>query len=214
MTWRTIVGVVGNVFTGDNEEPWAASIFMPFAQEPSNFASMAVRTQGAPLSITTEVREAVASLDADLPIYWVYTMRQSLERSMWFVRVFGTMFMIFGIIALFLAGIGLYAVMAFSVSRRAREVGIRMALGAKTRDVIRLIFGQGMVQLTIGLTLGMGLAYGVSRLITLILFDVQPRDPVIFGGVAAVLAAAGLMACLVPAWRATAVDPNIALRAD
>jgi predicted permease len=214
MTWRTIVGVVGNVFTGDNEEPWAASIFMPFAQEPSNFASMAVRTQGAPLSITTQVREAVASLDADLPIYWVYTMRQSLERSMWFVRVFGTMFMIFGIIALFLAGIGLYAVMAFSVSRRAREVGIRMALGAKTRDVVRLIFGQGMVQLTIGLTLGMGLAYGVSRLITLILFDVQPRDPVIFGGVAAVLAAAGLMACLVPAWRATAVDPNIALRAD
>jgi ABC-type antimicrobial peptide transport system permease subunit len=175
---------------------------------------MAVRTERAPLSLTTQVREAVASLDADLPIYWVYTMRQQLERSLWFVRVFGTMFMIFGIIALFLAGIGLYAVMAFSVSRRTREVGIRMALGAKTRDVVRLIFGQGMLQLTIGLSVGMALAYGVSRLITFILFDVQPRDPMIFGGVAAVLAAAGLLACLMPAIRATSVDPNIALRAD
>ncbi|HEY8174724.1 MAG TPA: ABC transporter permease [Gemmatimonadaceae bacterium] len=212
LTWRTIVGVVPNVFSGDNEEPWDATAFTPFAQEPSNFASMSVRTTGAPLSITQQVRDAVASLDPDLPIYWVYSMQEALQRPTWFVRVFGTMFMIFGVIALFLAGIGLYAVMAFSVSRRTREVGIRMALGAKSADVVRLIFGQGMMQLGIGLAVGLLLAAGVSRLLSIILFDVQPRDPTIFGGVVAVLATAGLLACYLPARRATAVDPMIALR--
>ena len=154
----------------------------------------------------------IASLDADLPIYWVYSMTEAIERPTWFVRVFGTMFMIFGVIALFLAGIGLYAVMAFSVSRRTREVGIRMALGAKSADVVRLIFGQGMMQLGIGLAAGLLMAAGVSRLLSIILFDVQPRDPAIFGGVVAVLATAGLLACYLPARRATAVDPLVALR--
>jgi putative ABC transport system permease protein len=214
LIWRTIVGVVPNVYSGDNEKPWAEAVFTPFVQEPSNFASMAVRTSGAPMAITQQVRETVASIDADLPIYWVYSMQEALARPTWFVRVFGTMFMIFGGIALFLAAIGLYAVMAFSVSRRTREVGIRMALGAKSSDVVRLIFGQGMLQLGIGLTLGLAMAAGVSRLLSMILFDVQPRDPAIFGGVVAVLAIAGLLACFIPAKRATGVDPLVALRAD
>jgi putative ABC transport system permease protein len=214
LVWRTIVGVIPNVYSGDNEEPWPESVFIPFAQQPTSFASMAIRTAGAPMTITQQVRDAVASLDADLPIYFVYSMEEALARPTWFVRVFGTMFMIFGVIALFLAGIGLYAVMAFSVSRRTREVGIRMALGAKSGDVVRLIFGQGMVQLGIGLALGLALAAGVSRLLSIILFDVQPRDPVIFGGVVAVLATAGLLACFIPARRATGVDPLVALRSD
>jgi putative ABC transport system permease protein len=212
LTYRTIVGVIPNVYSGDNEEPWAPALVTPFTQHPTNFASMTVRTGGDPMAITQQVRDAVASLDADIPIYWVYSMAQALERPTWFVRVFGTMFMIFGGIALLLAGIGLYAVMAFSVSRRTREVGIRMALGAKSGDVVRLIFGQGMLQLGIGLALGLAMAAGVSRLLSMILFDVQPRDPLIFGGVVAVLATAGLLACLIPAKRATDVDPIIALR--
>jgi putative ABC transport system permease protein len=212
LTWRVIVGVVPNVFSGDNETPWDATVFTPFAQEPSSFASMSVRTTSAPMSITQQVRDAIASLDPDLPIYWVYSMQEALERPTWFVRVFGTMFMIFGVIALFLAGIGLYAVMAFSVSRRTREVGIRMALGAKSSDVVRLIFGQGMLQLGIGLAVGLAMAAGVSRLLSMILFDVQPRDPAIFGGVVVVLATAGLLACYLPARRATSVDPLVALR--
>jgi len=212
LQWKTIVGVVPNVYSGDNEEPWSEAVFLPFEQDRTNFASMAVRTSGSPMAITQQVREVVSSLDADLPIYWVYSMQEALERPTWFVRVFGTMFMIFGAIALFLAGIGLYAVMAFSVSRRTREVGIRMALGAKRGDVVRLIFGQGMWQPGIGLTLGLGMAAGVSQLLSLILFDVQPRDPAIFGGVVAILSVAGLLACLIPARRATAVDPMIALR--
>lgn len=213
-TWLSIVGVVPNVYSGDNEKPWAETVLTPFAQQPSSFASMSVKTTGAPMSITQQVRDAVASLDADLPIYWVYSMQEALARPTWFVRVFGTMFMIFGLIALFLSGIGLYAMMAFSVSRRIREVGIRMALGAKSSDVVRLIVGQGMLQLGIGLAVGLVMAAGVSRLLSMILFDVQPRDPMIFGGVVAVLATAGLLACYIPARRATGVDPMIALRAD
>ena len=103
--------------------------------------------------------------------------------------MFGTMFMIFGFVALFLASVGLYAVMSFSVSRRTREVGIRMALGAQGRDVVRMIFGQGLVQLVVGMTLGLAFAMGISQLLKVILFQVQPRDPSIFGGVAAVLIA-------------------------
>jgi putative ABC transport system permease protein len=212
LQWRSIVGVVPNVFTGDNEEPWNPAVFLPFTQGYTNFASMSVRVAGAPMTITPQVREAIKSLNADLPIYWVYSMEEALARPTWFVRVFGTMFMIFGFIALFLAGIGLYAVMAFSVSRRTREVGIRMALGASGGNVVAMIFRQGAVQMGIGLTIGLGLAAGVSQLLSNILFDVQPRDPVIFGGVVGVLSLAGLLACLIPARRAVAVDPMVALR--
>ena len=212
LAWRTIVGVVPAVFTGDTNEPWVAAYFLPFAQQPANLASIAVKTSGPPTAMTQQVRDAIASLNPDLPIYFVYTMEEALHRATWFVRVFGGMFMIFGGIALFLAAIGLYAVMAFSVSRRTREVGIRMALGASGGDVIRLILRQGMVQLVIGLVIGLAFAAGVSKLLSLIMFDVQPRDPVIFGGVIAVLAATGILACLLPASRATGVSPLVALR--
>src|SRR5439155_6178147 len=132
-----------------------------------NFVYVAARTTGTPMRITGDVRNAVASLNPDIPIYWVYSLKEAIARPTWFVRVFGTMFMIFGVIALFLAAIGLYAVMAFSVSRRMREVGIRMALGARGADVVRMIFRQGMVQLGIGLAAGLLMAAGVSRLLSL-----------------------------------------------
>jgi ABC-type antimicrobial peptide transport system permease subunit len=128
--------------------------------------------------------------------------------------VFGTLFMVFGIAALTLAAVGLYAVMAFSVSRRAREVGIRIALGARTGHVLRLVFRQGIVQLAIGMTLGLALAAGVSRLVADVLFDVQPRDPSVFTAVVGALIAAGLLACYIPARRAARVDPLSAMRAE
>jgi predicted permease len=212
--WRTIVGVVPDIYSGDPDEPRGESTFVPLAQNHSNFVSVAVKTAGPPMGLTSSVRDAVASLDADIPIYWTYSMADALARPLWFIRVFGTMFMIFGFIALFLASIGLYAVMAFSVSRRTREVGIRMALGARAGDVVRMIFRQGLWQLGVGLTVGLALALGVSQLLTVILFDVQPRDPAVFGGVVGVLLLAGLAACLVPARRATRVDPLVALRTD
>jgi ABC-type antimicrobial peptide transport system permease subunit len=124
------------------------------------------------------------------------------------------MFMIFGAAALFLAAIGLYAVMSFAVSRRAREVGIRMALGAQGGQVVRMIFRQGAWQLGLGMTVGLVLATGLAKLTKVILFDVQPNDPQVFAGVVIVLAVTGLVACLVPARRATRVDPLTALRSQ
>lgn len=212
--WRTIVGVVPTLYTGDPEEPREPAYYVPLSQSHSNFVSLAVRTTGEPMAVTSAVRQAVTSLNADIPLYWVYSMEEALARPTWYIRIFGTMFMIFGVIALFLASVGLYAVMSFSVSRRIREVGIRMALGAQTGDVVRMVFRQGIWQLGLGMVLGMALAAGVASLVQIILFEVQPRDPGIFGGVVAVLTLAGIMACLIPARRATRVDPLVALRAE
>ena len=156
----------------------------------------------------------MSSINQDIPLYWVETLDAAIAEQFWFVRVFGTMFVIFGGVALFLASVGLYAVMSFSVSRRTREVGIRLALGAQAGNVIRMIFGQGMAQLAVGMSLGLALAFGIARLLKAILFQVPPRDPVIFGGVVAVLLGVGLLACFVPARRATSIDPLLALRSD
>src|SRR5205085_5291404 len=123
---------------------------------------MAVRTTGPPMTITPQVRDIVSSLNRDIPIYWVYSMTEAIARPTWFIRVFGTMFMIFGVIALFLASVGLYAVMSFSVSRRVREVGIRMALGAQSGYVVVIIFKQGAVQVGVGIALGLLLAAGAA----------------------------------------------------
>ena len=212
--WLTIIGVVPNTFAGDPEHMRPPLIYRPLAQHHENFVSMAVHTSGAPMSITPQVRDLVGSLNRDIPLYWVYSMTEAMARPLWFIRVFGTMFMIFGGIALFLAAVGLYAVMAFSVGRRTREVGIRMALGARATDVVGMVVRQGAWQLGAGMLAGLTLALGVAQLMKVVLFDVEPRDPMIFGGVVAVLTIAGLLACLIPARRATRVDPLLALRAD
>jgi putative ABC transport system permease protein len=212
--WVTIVGIVGNMFTGDQDEPMAPAIFQPFAQARSSFVYIAARTSGSPLALTQGIRDAVASLNPDIPLYWVQTLDDATSQSLWFIRVFGTMFMIFGVVALFLASVGLYAVMSFSVSRRTREVGIRMALGAQGRNVVAMIFRQGLVQLGVGMTIGLALALAIAQVMKVVLFQVEPRDPTIFAGVAALLVGVGLLACLVPARRATHVDPLVALRSD
>jgi predicted permease len=213
--WATIVGVVPDLHSGDAEQPRPPAIYLPLAQNHTRFVSVAVQARGPDaMALTTPVRDAVAALEPDIPLYWVYSLREAIARPMWFYRVFGTIFMIFGFVALFLAAVGLYAVMAFAVGRRTREFGIRMALGAQGVDVVRLILRQGAMQLGVGMAAGLALAAGVAQLLTVILFEVQPRDPAIFASVVAVLAAAGLLACLLPAWRATRVSPQRALRMD
>lgn len=212
--WMTIVGILPNTYSGNTDDLRPPFIFMPLSQHPRRFLSVAVRTAVAPMSMTSQVRDLVSSLNRDIPIYNVYSMSEAIARNLWFVRVFGTMFMIFGVIALFLAAIGLYAVMAFSVGRRTREVGIRMALGAKTADVLWMVVRQGVWQLGAGMLAGLTLALGVAQLMKVALFDVQPRDPTIFALVVAVLSVAGLLACLIPAQRATRIDPLVALRSE
>ncbi len=213
--WRTIVGIVPNMrIEGFDSPPGdSAGFYMPVTQSDRSFMSLALRvTRGNPLQLAPEVRAAVRSLGADTPIYWVRDMEEVIHQSTWFYNVFGTLFIIFGIAALFLASVGLYGVLAFSVSRRIQEMGIRMALGAAPKDVMRLILREGAFQIGIGLTVGLGLAYAASNVLQIVVFDVEPRDPVVFGTIMLVMALVGFLASFIPARRATRVDPMQALR--
>lgn len=212
--WVTIVGVVPDMFEGGLDSDTREAVYTPLAQAPPQFFSIAARTRGEPLAITQKVREAVMSVDADLPIYFVRTLQTAIDGNYWFYSVFGVLFMVFGAAALFLAGVGLYGVMATSVAQRTREVGVRMALGAQARDVLTMIMRQGFVQIAIGIGLGLGVAAAIGNLLSMILYEVNPRDPVVFTAIVSFLIAAALLACFVPARRATRVDPNIALRAE
>jgi putative ABC transport system permease protein len=210
--WVSIVGVVPDMHLGgvNNEDP--EGIYLPITQEPLRFMSLAVRARGNPMVLAPLVRDEVMAVDRDLPIYWAWTMTEAIARNTWFYRVFGVVFMIFGVVALFLASVGLYGVTAFAVSRRTQEVGVRMALGAQARDVMALIFRQGLVQVAAGLVLGLALAAALSRGLRFVLFQVEPWDPVIFVAIVLVLALTSVVASYVPARRATRVDPVVALR--
>ena len=212
--WVTIVGIIPDIFTGDPNTPKPPLVIRPLQQAHSSFVYISARTEAPPLSLAGPVRDLVASMNPDIPIYWPLTLDDAIARNSWFYNVFGSMFMIFGGIALALAAIGLYAVMSFSVSRRTREVGIRIALGAQARDVVGLILRQGALQIVIGMGAGLFAAYGLSLELAPILYNVKPHDPGIFGVVGLVLTLTGLLACFIPATRATRVDPLGALRSE
>jgi ABC-type antimicrobial peptide transport system permease subunit len=135
-----------------------------------------------------------------------------IDEGTWFYRVFGTLFIVFGAAALFMATVGLYGVLSFSVSRRLKEMGIRMALGASAQDVVRLIVRQGGRQIMVGMGLGLVMAYGITRVIGILMFEVTPQDPPVFTLVFITIALTGFLASLIPARRATAVSPIVALR--
>jgi predicted permease len=214
--WRTIVGVVPDMRVGGlNDEETPQAIYTPIAQGTARFMSVAARVRtGDPMLLAQGVRDAVFAVDADLPIYFTNTLHKAISDDNWFYMIFGTLFMVFGGAALFLAAVGLYGVMSTSVRQRTREMGVRMALGAQVGDVRGLVMRQGLVQLGIGLVLGLLLALGLSNLLQMLLFEVNPRDPAIFLAIGAVLTTTALVACLIPAVRATRVDPMDALRWD
>jgi ABC-type antimicrobial peptide transport system permease subunit len=164
------------------------------------------------MALAPLVRDEVVTVDENLPIYWVRTLEQAIAQNTWFYSVFGTLFVIFGGVALLLAAIGLYGVMSFAVSRRTKEVGVRMALGAERGDVIKLVLKQGLWQLAIGVVLGVGLGALLSRGLQEFLFEVGAMDPMTFVAIAVVLVGTGIVASLIPARRATRVDPVVALR--
>lgn len=210
--WMTIVGVVPDMLVGPVQSQDQAGIYTPLAQQPRTQMSIVVRGAGNALNLSSSVREEVATLDRNLPVFGVKSMEQVIKDNTWFYRVFGALFMAFGLMALLLAAIGLYGVMAFSVSRRTHEIGTRMALGADRNAVLKLILKQGSGQLMAGLGLGLLFALALSRLLGVLLFGVQPWDPGVFTLVAMVLIATGLLACLFPARAAVRVSPMVALR--
>jgi putative ABC transport system permease protein len=215
--WLTIVGVVPDLIMegigNNNASP--VGYYIPIAQsDVANGVRIAVRTRGEPGAVTSLVRSAVASLDGDLAIYEVSTMRRIIERQTIFYTIFGSFFMAFGICALFLAAAGLYGVMSFAVTQRTRELGVRAALGAQGRQLIVLIMRKSVVQLAIGLAAGLALALVASRLLQPVLYHVNPRDAAVFAGVIATLTLASLSASFLPALRVTRIDPVRALASE
>lgn len=214
--WKTIVGIVPDLrmegFDPDRPDPWG--YYTPTSQRDIAFMSLAVRAAGgvSAMGLTPAIRQVLRTMDPDLPMYNVLSMQGVIDQGTWFYRVFGTLFITFGAAALFMATVGLYGVLSFSVSRRLKEMGIRMALGASAQDIVRLVMRQGGRQIAIGLALGLIMAYGLTRIIGILMFEVTPQDPPVFTIVFVTIALVGFLASLVPARRATAVSPIVALR--
>ena len=211
--WLTVVGIVPNISRdGQSRSKREPIIYLPWRLESPSSAFVAARTTVPPSTLKEAFRRKVQAIDEDLPVLGVRTMEEQLEQRNWPYRVFGTLFAIFAAIALGLASVGLYAVIAHSVSQRTQEIGVRMALGATGGNVLRLVFSQGMIQLVIGLVLGLAAALAVTKVLKSLLVDVSPSDPATFVSVALVLSIAAGLGCLIPARRAMRVDPIEALR--
>lgn len=210
--WMTIVGVVRDIRqAGPVNSTQDVLLFVPHRQHPVGGMYLVLRSGPRPESMASVIRTAVQSLDEELPVLRVQTLRAQFERQSWHLRVFGALFLIFAVIALVLAAVGIYGVMAHATVRRTQEIGLRMALGAGMADVLRLVLQRGLIQLGLGLALGLGAAVAVTRLMRELIL-VSPTDPLTFGIVTVALTAAGLLACWLPARRAAAMDPVKALR--
>jgi predicted permease len=213
--WLTVVGVVPDISQNNvGEDASEPIIYLPYRQQPMRGMNVVARTRVPPGTLAGPFRRAVQDLDEDLPVFNLVSLDSFLAQQNWPWRVFGTMFAIFAAIALLLASVGLYAVIAHSVSQRTQEIGVRIAMGASGWNILGLVFSQGMKQLAIGLALGLAAAFGVTRALTALLVGVSPSDPATFISVAIVLTLAGMLGCMIPARRAIRVDPVVALRHD
>src|SRR5262245_1634188 len=211
---REIVGVVADIRHTRLEEKPVPELYIPFEQQPQAATAVVVRTAADPLSLIGPIRQAVLSLDKDQPISYVKTMTQYLSASVAKPRFNFLLMSVFAALALVLAMVGVYGVVSFAVARRTREIGIRMALGAQRRDALKLVIKQGMWPTLIGLGIGLTAAAGLTRLMKNLLFEVSATDPMTFAMIALLLTGVALLACYLPALRATKVDPMIALRSE
>lgn len=212
--WRTIVGVVPALRQGNpqNSRDDKGAVYYPMRQAPPLGTNLIVRAQGDPGALTAAVREAVQDVDAEQPVFDLRTLDESLARSRWPYRVFGSMFAIFAVIALVLSTLGIYAVTAYSVSQRRAEIGVRMALGAQPRQVSWLVLKGGLRQLTLGLVIGLAGAAALTSVLESLMVGISATDPLTFGTVAVLIGLVTLAACAIPARRATRFDPVTALR--
>jgi putative ABC transport system permease protein len=211
-TWITIVGVVGHAaHEGLDAEP-RLQYYFPASQTGLGGMTVAIRTNSNPLTLLPAAREAVHAIDRNLPLAAVNTMDKLVESSVGQRKLSMILLGVFSGIAMLLASIGIYGVMSYSVTQRSRELGIRMALGAARGRVLALVVTQGMALAGAGIAIGLAAAFGLTRLLTSQLFGVGATDPATFTLVSALLVAIALLATLLPAMRATRVDPVVALR--
>jgi putative ABC transport system permease protein len=213
IAWQ-IVGVYENVRNGGAKGEGFPEIDVPFAQSPWPGVGMAVRTVGDPSNMSKSIAGVINSLDPDLPMADVKTMDALLEESNGGDRFGAVLFGTFAAIALLLAAFGIYGVMSFGVAQRTHEIGLRMALGAGSGQVLGMILKEGMTLGAIGLVIGLAGAYGVGKLMRNLLFGIGTIDYAAFSAVAGILLFAAFLACYIPARRATQVDPLAALRGD
>jgi len=219
-TWFTVIGVLKDVKQGGVEAKTGTEVYFSYPQTPATqgFAprnmNIVIRSTLSPAALSGNIRQAVSALDPALPVVSLRTMDDVFSDSVSRPRFLAQLLGIFAAVALALAAIGTYGVLAYSVAERRREIGIRMALGAETRGVLSMVMGQGMTLAGIGVAIGLAGALGVTRLANTLLFGVKPTDPLTFAGVSAFILAVAMLACLVPARRATRVDPLVALRQE
>jgi putative ABC transport system permease protein len=211
---REVIGVVGDIRNRSlNTEPKPA-YYVPQTQVPFSQLVAVVKTTGEPHSLVSAATKVVAAMDQDIPLFGVKSMPEYLSSSVAAPRFSTTLLAIFAAVALVLTIVGLYGVMSYSVAQRTNEIGIRLALGAQSRDVLLMIVKQGGMLILLGLAIGLVGAFALTRLIASLLFGVTAKDPITFGAVAVLLAIVALLACYIPALRATKVDPMDALRCE
>ena len=209
-TRHEIIGVVGDIRHNSLGSPPVPTMYFPTIETP--FTNLAIRTKSEPLSIAAGVRKEIQAIDPDQPIAAVKPMTSWVEQSVAAQRYSTMLLGLFALLAVVLAATGIYGVMPYTVAQRTHEIGVRMALGARQHDVLKLVVRQGMILALTGVALGLLGAFALTRVMSTLLFQVTPKDPVTFIVVAALLIAVAFVACIVPALRATKVDPLVALR--
>jgi putative ABC transport system permease protein len=210
--WITIVGVAGDTKLYGLANPARLEVYVPFRQGAISEMTLIVKSGIEPAALASSIRYAVASIDKDQPVSDLSTMRQLVNNSVSTRRITLILLGVFGGLALLLGAVGIYGVLAYSVAQRTHEIGIRMALGARGGDVLRMILAQGARIAGMGVVIGILASFGLTRLMTNLLFSVSPADPATFAAVAIVLVLVALLASYIPARRTLRVDPMIALR--
>jgi putative ABC transport system permease protein len=211
-TWREIVGIVGNTKQYGLNSQTPVQMYEPLAQKPFSFMTFVVKTSGNPMLLAKAAETRIHNVDPQQPVVRMRTLQEIVDRSVVGDRIMMTLLSIFGGIALLMAATGLYGVMAYSVTQRTREIGLRMALGAEQRRVLRLVIRQGMVLTCVGLIIGLAGAFALTRLLESELYETRTTDAPTFAGLSAILASVSLLACYIPARRASRVNPSVALR--
>jgi putative ABC transport system permease protein len=213
-TLREVVGVVGDIRRSALDRPPNPALYIPLRQSAFSSLYVAIRTRGNPASLAPALRREVTALDPDLALSQLRPMEEVLSASITQRRFSTFLLGLFAVVALALSAIGIYGVMTSMVAQRTRELAVRMALGARPRDVLRLVVQHGATLAGIGVVLGLAGAFALARLMTGLLYGVTAGDPVTLIGMSVLLGAVAMLACYVPARRATRVDPMVALRAE
>jgi ABC-type antimicrobial peptide transport system permease subunit len=213
-TWATIVGIVGDVKAFGLDRDSVSQVYIPLRQSNGLPGSALVRMTGDPSTATAVIREAVYGVDPDLPIESVRTLDEIRDTALATPRLTATLLTVFAALALLVTLTGITGVIAQSVSQRTQEFGLRMALGATQNGVLTMVVRQGLLLVGLGLVVGIAAAFGLARVLETYLYQTRPADPLTFAAVAVAFVVAGTLACLGPAWRATTVDPMLALRGD